>query len=186
VAYPPENKGLMEDISRSGAVVTEYPFGTQPESGYFPSRNRIISGLSRGTVIVEAAEDSGSLITAKYALEQGRKLFAVPGNIGAANSRGSNSLIKQGATLVESAQDILQDLKIKSAGAQSANAARDLPSLTRDEEPVFRQITNEPKHIDLLMKESNTTPARISGTLVTLELKGLVRQLPGKYYIKEA
>jgi len=186
VAYPPENKGLMEDISRSGAVVTENPFGTQPESGYFPARNRIISGLSRGTVIIEAAEDSGSLITAKYALEQGRKLFAVPGNIGLVNSRGSNSLIKQGATLVESAQDILQNLKIQSADAQSAGAARDLPSLTKDEEPVFRQITNEPKHIDLLMKESNTTPARISGVLVTLELKGLVRQLPGKYYIIEA
>lgn len=186
VAYPPENKGLIEDISRSGAVVTENPFGTQPESGYFPGRNRIISGLSRGTVIVEATEDSGSLITAKYAKEQGRKLFAVPGNIGSANSRGSNSLIKQGATLVESAQDILQDLKIKTVGVQSAGTVRDLPALTRDEEPVFRQITSEPKHIDILMKESNTTPAKISGALITLELKGLVRQLPGKYYIKEA
>ena len=186
VAYPPENKGLMEDISRSGAVVTENPFGTQPESGYFPARNRIISGLSRGTVIVEAAEDSGSLITANYAKEQGRKLFAVPGNIGSANSRGTNSLIRQGAVLVESTQDILQDLNMKTAGVKPAGAARDLPSLTRDEEPVFRQITNEPKHIDILMKESGSTPARISGALVTLELKGLVKQLPGKYYIKEA
>ncbi len=176
----------MEDISRSGAVITENAFGTQPESGYFPARNRIISGLSRGTVIIEAAEDSGSLITAKYAKEQGRMLFAVPGNIGATNSRGTNSLIKQGALLVENAQDILQDLKILSAGVTSAGAARDLPSLTRDEEPVFRQITNEPKHIDILMKESGSTPARISGALVTLELKGLVKQLPGKYYIKEA
>jgi DNA processing protein len=186
VAYPPENKDLLEEISRSGAVVTENPFGTQPESGYFPARNRIISGLSLGTVIVEATEDSGSLITANYAKEQGRKLFAVPGNIGSANSRGSNSLIKQGATLVESAQDILRELRIKAAGGKPANTARDLPSLTRDEEPVFRQITNEPKHIDILMKESKTTPARINGALLTLELKGLVRQLPGKYYIKEA
>ena len=184
VAYPPENKGLLEDISRSGAVVTENPFGTQPESGYFPARNRIIGGLSQGTVIVEAAEDSGSLITAKYAKEQGRKLFAVPGNI-AASSRGSNSLIKQGAILVEGAQDILQELKIPAAGARSGGAAQDLPPLTQDEEPVFRQITNEPKHIDILMKESNSTPAGISGALITLELKGLVRQLPGKYYIKE-
>lgn len=186
VAYPPENQGLMEDISRSGAVVTENPFGTQPESGYFPARNRIISGLSRGTVIIEAAEDSGSLITARYAKEQGRTLFAVPGNIGAMNSRGTNSLIRQGALLVESAQDILQDLKIKSAGVKSADAARDLPSLTRDEEPVFRQITNEPKHIDIVMKESGSTPARTSGALVTLELKGLVKQLPGKYYVKDS
>jgi DNA processing protein len=186
VAYPPENKGLMEDISRYGAVVTENPLGTQPESGYFPARNRIISGLSRGTVIVEAAEDSGSLITAKYAQEQGRKLFAVPGNIGSVNSRGTNSLIRQGAVLVESTQDILQDLNIQTVGNKPAGADRDLPSLTREEEPVFRQVTNEPKHIDILMKESGTTPARISGALVTLELKGLVKQLPGKYYIKEA
>lgn len=186
VAYPPENKDLMEDIRRSGAVVTEYPFGTQPESGYFPARNRIISGLSRGTVIVEAAEDSGSLITAKYAKEQGRKLFAVPGNIGSANSRGTNSLIREGAVLVERTQDILQDLKIKTTGNKPVGASLDLPSLTEDEEPVFRQITNEPKHIDVLMKESSTTPAKISGALVTLELKGLVRQLPGKYYTKEA
>lgn len=187
VAYPPENKSLMEDISRSGAVVTENPFGTQPESGYFPARNRIISGLSRGTVIIEAAEDSGSLITAKYAKEQGRKLFAVPGNIGAANSRGTNSLIRKGAVLVESTQDILQDLKIRTVGViKPTDAPRTLPTLTRDEEPVFRQITNEPKHIDILMKESCTTPSKISVLLVTLELKGLVKQLPGKYYIKEA
>jgi DNA processing protein len=185
VVYPPENKGLMEEISRSGAVVTENPFGTQPESGYFPARNRIISGLSSGTVIIEAAEDSGSLITAKYAKEQGRKLFAVPGNIGSVNSRGTNSLIRQGAVLVERTQDILQDLVMKTAGIKPAGAARDLPSLTGDEEPVFRQITNEPKHIDILMKESGTTPARISGVLITLEIKGLVKQLPGKYYVKE-
>jgi len=186
VAYPPENRSLIEEISGSGAVVTEYPFGTQPEAGYFPARNRIISGLSRGTVIIEASEDSGSLITAKYAKEQGRKLFAVPGNIGMANSRGSNSLIKQGAALVESAQDILRELNIRTAGNRPAGAAIALPLLTGDEGPVFHRITNEPKHIDSLMKESGVTPAKISGALLTLELKGLVKQLPGKYYIKES
>jgi DNA processing protein len=112
VAYPPENRGLVDRISRSGrgAVMTENPFGTKPEAGYFPARNRIISGLSRGTVIIEASEDSGSLITAQYALEQDRKLFAVPGNIASPVSRGAHSLIKQGATLVEGVEDILAGL----------------------------------------------------------------------------
>ena len=108
VPYPPENRELMQEIARTGAVVSENPIGTQPEAGYFPARNRIISGLSLGTVIVEAAVDSGSLITAQYALEQGRKLFAVPGNIASPNSRGTHSLIRQGALLVEGSSDILQ------------------------------------------------------------------------------
>jgi DNA processing protein len=185
VAYPPENRGLMEEISRTGAVVTENPFGTQPESGYFPARNRIISGLARGTVIIEAAEDSGSLITAKFALEQGRRLLAVPGNIGSPNSRGTNSLIKQGATLVESTNDILQELEIKKPKAEQERPSRPLPVLTEEEETVFRCITNEPKHIDIIMNECRTAPGKLSGVLINLELKRLAKQLPGKYYVRE-
>ncbi|HEY6010892.1 MAG TPA: DNA-processing protein DprA, partial [Nitrospirota bacterium] len=163
VVYPPENKGLMEEIARNGAVISENPFGTKPEAGYFPARNRIISGLSRGTAIIEAATDSGSLITANYALEQGRKLYAVPGNIGSPNSRGTNSLIKRGATLVESAEDVLKDLGVKRPGEQQAAVSRPLPALTGEEETVFRCITNEPKHIDIIMNESRTTAGRLSG-----------------------
>jgi len=185
VAYPPENKGLMEEISRSGAVVTENPFGTQPESGYFPSRNRIISGLSRGTIIIEAAEDSGSLITAKYALEQGRKLYAVPGNIGSVTSKGTNSLIKQGATLVECVEDILRDLGMQKQGKGQAIPTRPLPALTREEETVLCCITNEPKHIDIIMNETRSLAGRLSGVLINLELKWLAKQLPGKYFIRE-
>jgi len=184
-AYPPENRGLMEDIARTGAVITENPFGTKPESGYFPARNRIISGLAAGTVIIEAAEDSGSLITADYALKQGRKLFAVPGNISSPTSRGTNSLIKQGALLVETAGDVLKGLHIYEGGRSPVASDLQLPPLTPGEASVFKTVTDEPKHIDVIMAESSSAPGKLSGVLITLELKGLVKQLPGKYFVRE-
>lgn len=185
IPYPPENRGLMNQIADSGhgAVITENAFGTQPEAGYFPARNRIISGLAIGTVIIEAAEDSGSLITADYALKQGRRLFAVPGNVGMPTSRGPNNLIKKGAVLVESAQDILNALPrasvYETATGRSAGPAI---RLSPEEQAVFGRITSDPKHIDIIMTEAGTTAGRINGILMTLELKGLVKQLPGKYY----
>jgi DNA processing protein len=182
IAYPPENRALMDEISRNGAVVSENPFGTQPESGYFPARNRIISGLSQGTVIIEAAEDSGSLITADYALKQGRKLFAIPGNISSPVSKGTNSLIKRGAQLVEMASDVLQGLGIDK-GRALQTVDRPLPALTDEEQTVFGAVTDEPKHIDTILAEIGSTPGRLGGILVSLELKGLVRQLPGKFFI---
>jgi DNA processing protein len=185
IVYPPENRDLLERISGSGAVVTENPFGTKPEAGYFPARNRIISGLSRGTVIIEATEDSGSLITANYTIEQGRKLFAVPGNIGSPNSRGTNSLIKRGAVLVESAEDILRSFGIKRPRSDREHGKQPLPALTRDEECVLGCITSEPRHIDVIMNGSRLAAGRLSGVLITLELKGLAKQLPGKYYVRE-
>lgn len=185
VVYPPENKSLMEEISLTGAVVTENPFGTQPEAGYFPSRNRIISGLSRGTVIVEAAEDSGSLITAKYTLEQGRALYAIPGNIGSLTSKGTNTLIKQGAILVDSADDILRDLGMKKQNKGHAMVTRPLPFLTHEEDTVFRCLTQEPKHIDSIMTEIRAPAGKLGGVLINLELKGLAKQLPGKYFVRE-
>jgi len=187
VVYPPENKGLMEELGHAecGAVVTENPFGTQPEAGYFPSRNRIISGLSLGTVIIEAAEDSGSLITAKYTLEQGRKLFAVPGNIGSLTSKGTNSLIKRGAILVESVEDILRTLGMQKQDKGPVTPARPLPALTQEETAVLCCITNEPKHIDIIMNESRSNAGKLSGVLINLELKGLAKQLPGKYFVRE-
>lgn len=184
-AYPRENKGLMEEISRRGAVVTENPFGTKPESGYFPARNRIISGLAAGTVIIEAAEDSGSLITADYALKQGRKLFAVPGNISSPVSRGTNSLIRQGALLVGTAGDVLQGLALHTGSTTAAALCVQLPPLTPEEASVFKTVADEPKHIDAIMAESSSAPGRLSGVLITLELKGLVKQLPGKYFVRE-
>lgn len=186
VVYPPENGRLMQEIALNGAVVTENAFGTKPEAGYFPARNRIISGLSKGTVIIEATEDSGSLITAEYTREQGRRLFAVPGNIGSPSSRGANSLIKQGATLVESADDILRSVGIGRSPVDSEKRLPVQPVLTGEEDSVYRRITNEPKHIDVLLAQTGTAPGMLSGVLINLELKGLVRQLPGKYYVREA
>lgn len=185
VVYPPENKGLLEEIIRSGAVVTENPFGTKPEAGYFPARNRIISGLSAGTVIVEATEDSGSLITAEYTRSQGRKLFAVPGSIVSPYSRGANSLIKQGALLVENAGDILTALHTSGGKGPEKGRENPQPALQGNEETIFRCITSEPKHIDVIMNESKTRAGAVSAVLVGLELKGLVKQLPGKYYVRE-
>ncbi len=185
VVYPPENRMLMERIMLNGAVVTENPFGTQPESGYFPARNRIISGLSRGTVIIEASEDSGSLITARYTREQKRPLFAVPGNIGAVTSKGTNNLIKEGATLVEDANDVLAGLGRKPSGTRTTTGMRPMPQLSQDEAAVLHCITNEPKHIDVLMNESRLPAGALSGMLINLELKGLAKQLPGKYFVRE-
>jgi DNA processing protein len=184
VPYPPENRGLMERIAASGAVVTENPFGTRPESGYFPARNRIISGLSRGTVIIEAAEDSGSLITADYTLKQGRRLFAVPGNVSSPVSRGTNSLIKQGALLVETAADVLSVLRAGPGGGAPRHIGRALPQMSEQEAGVFASITADPKHIDVIMTESGSSAGILSGLLIGLELKGLVKQLPGKYFVR--
>ncbi len=180
--YPPENKGLMHEISTKGAVVTEYPFGTRPEAGFFPARNRIISGLSQGTVIIEAAEDSGSLITASDALKQGRKLFAVPGNVSAPTSRGPNNLIKQGAMLVEQPADVLKALAMKPGGLR--DAMRTDIALSEEESALFRHVLAEPKHIDALTAECASTPGKAGGLLLSLELKGLVKQLPGKYFVR--
>ncbi len=183
VPYPPENRELMERIASSGAVISENPLGTRPEGGYFPARNRIISGLCRGTVIIEAAEDSGSLITADYSLKQGRMLFAVPGNVSSPVSRGTNSLIKRGAVLVETATDILRSLGTDNAQGTARDRARALPDLTAEEARVLASVTTEPKHVDVLLSESGGLPGRLNGLLTGLELKGLVKQLPGKYFV---
>jgi len=184
VAYPPENRDLMERIAASGAVISENPLGTPPESGYFPARNRIISGLSRGTVIVEAAEDSGSLITANYAVKQDRLLFAVPGNVGSPTSRGPNSLIKQGAVLVETTGDILSRLGASSAPAAPQEPKRETPQLSDEERRIYDALGAEPRHIDQLMTFCSASPGKLGGLLTTLELKGLAKQLPGKYFIR--
>ncbi len=187
VVYPPENRALEERIASSGAVITEFPFGTRPFAGNFPKRNRIISGLSIGVIIVEAAQKSGALITARLALEQGREVFAVPGSTTSPYSKGTHNLIKDGAKLVEDIDDILEELKPlielrMEKGKESQDSLR--PLLSKDEEIIYNIVTQEPKHIDLLIQESKLSAQKVTGILMNLQLKRLVKELSGKNFVR--
>lgn len=182
VIYPPENKQLLEDISSSGAVLTEFHFSTPPEGVNFPSRNRIISGLSLGVVIIEATSDSGSLITASAALDQGREVFAVPGNITSRMSEGTNKLIKKGAKLVEDVADILEEI-LPQIEKKSGKFEAPRPELTLEEETIYKLLSDEPKHIDLISRGSRLPPNKVLSLLLAMEIRGVVRQLPGKNFI---
>ncbi len=188
VPYPLENKRLMKSIASSGAVISEFPLGTPPNKENFPKRNRIISALSLGVVVVEATVDSGSLITVGYALEQGKEVFAVPGNITSRNSKGTNNLIKKGATLVENAEEIIDELKPQLKGIIREDrlfSEKTLPVMTDDEKILYSFLGNEPKHIDVIVRETNMSSSKSLSILLSLELKGVIRQVDGKrFYIE--
>ncbi len=185
VPYPAANRGLMGAIEFSGAVISEFPFGTPPNKPNFPRRNRIISALSLGTVVVEAALDSGSLITVGYALEQGKEVYAVPGNATSGHSRGTNDLIKKGAKLVERAEEVIEDLGPQLKGflnEEMLYSEKKLPAMSDDEASLYRHMSLDPKHIDDLTREINVTSAKALSILLRLELKGIVRQSRGKHF----
>src|SRR5712691_7535864 len=187
--YPPENQALAEKIrDGSGAVVSEFSMEIEPDRQTFPMRNRIISGWSHGILVVEAGGNSGALITASQALEQGRAVYAVPGHINAPSAIGSNRLIQQGAKLVMDANDILDDLQILLPATRPSPqaAARPLPPLSEDERLVYHAIDATETPIDDIAAKSNLPSATVSSTLLALELKRLVKQLPGKYFVKLA
>ncbi|HAA90226.1 MAG: DNA protecting protein DprA [Thermoanaerobacterales bacterium 50_218] len=186
ICYPRENYKLKEKIAQEGCLLTEFPLGTKPEAKNFPIRNRIISGCTLGTLVVEAEEKSGALITAAFALEQGREVFAVPGPVTSTRSRGTHALIKQGAKLVERVEDILEEFPYLSCSEkQEQQKQRESgPELSEEEKLVFQQITLDPVHLDEVASVLGFSVARVSGILTTLELKGVVRQLPGGYYIR--
>ncbi|MCL6614511.1 MAG: DNA-processing protein DprA [Firmicutes bacterium] len=185
VVYPPENLGLYEEIAAGrGAVVSESPLGTDPLPMNFPARNRVISGLSLGVVVIEAASDSGSLITAGHAAEQGREVFAVPGPVELELSRGPNRLIKQGAKLVEGARDILEELSLPLLSATEVAATREAADLTPEEERILGILTHEPRHVDLIVRESGLASGTVGATLVILEMKGLVHEWPGGLFAR--
>ena len=181
VLYPPENRKLFEEMAEKGALVSEFPMGTFPLAENFPRRNRIISGLSRGVLVVEATEKSGSLITAQFALEQGREVFAIPGNINSISSRGANRLIKQGAKLVECVEDILDELPDRTGRTGYAEAGPDF-ALTPQEAALYTLLADSPLHIDEIIVKSGLTVGEVSATLLRLELKGALMQLPGKIF----
>ncbi len=183
--YPPENKGLALRILEQGAILSEYPPGTPPLPGNFPGRNRIISGLSQGVLIVQAAKGSGSLITADFALEQGREVFAVPGPVYAETSGGVNQLLKEGAHLVTCATDILEVLWPDVPTRQQQKKEDSLQAqLTGEALALYRCLGAEPLHIDELARKSGLTPMEVSATLLHLELQGGVEQLPGMRYVR--
>ena len=183
--YPPEHKQLYHDIADRGALLSEFDLGTAPEPHHFPQRNRIISGLSLGCVVVEAAERSGALITARHALEQGREVFAVPGPIFSPSSAGSNRLIQSGAKLVTDTADILNEVQY--AASQEKSEAPPPPEIPLDEaEAVLcRFLSSEPKQIDQIIGESGQTAASVSGLLLTLELKGVIEKSQGQFYVRK-
>lgn len=183
VLYPPENRRLFEEMAARGALFSEFPMGTLPLADNFPRRNRIISGISRGVLVVEATENSGSLITAQYALEQGREVFAVPGNINYSSSRGGNRLIKQGAKLVEGVEDILEEL-LPYRRHTIAEGSTSEPgfSLTPQEAAIYTLLAGSPLHIDDVIRKSGLTVGEVSAILLRLELKGAIMQLAGKNF----
>lgn len=189
VIFPSENTLLAKQIELSGALVSEFPLGERGDRSNFPRRNRIISGLSLGVIVVEGDYQSGAMITAKEALEQGREVFAVPGNVGLEGSRGPHWLIKQGAKLVENVQDILDEINFQPLTSNiQTNIKTQEPkpkplNLTPEEEKILAAVSDEPKHIDVIAVAVGVLPSQAASTLMMLEIKQLVRQLPGKMFI---
>lgn len=197
VIYPPENRELMEEIEKSGTVMTEYPPGSQPMAHHFPERNRIISGLSKGVLVIEAPLKSGALITANYALEAGRDLFAVPGEIFKDNSKGTNLLIKQGARIVSSAMDIIEEYpadieKLVPAEEKPEEPVNNIRRITIDDEKyqaldkkeqsVISLLIEKNMHIDDISVHTGIDIGELNAMLPMLEMLGLIRKLPGDNY----
>jgi DNA processing protein len=190
--YPPENKDLFNQICDNGAVISEFPMQMEPLAQNFPRRNRIISGLSLGVAVVEAARNSGALITADYALEQNREVFAIPGEVSSLTSYGTHRLIKQGAKLVDSVDDIIEELKpkiehlikdVKKGKSQTIETVLK-PKLTPEEELLYNRLSAQPKHIEEIGAELDMPVQRLLALLLRLEMRHVARQLPGKLFVR--
>lgn len=184
VIYPREHGKLAARIIEAGALISEFPLGTRPLAENFPRRNRIISGTTLGTVVIEASEGSGALITASMALEQNREVFAVPGNIFAPHSRATNDLIKaSGAKLVTRVEDVLEELNLTAVDRQ-AEMPIDIPEPVGEESDVLKHVTFDPIHIDEITRTSGLQVTQVSGALTMLELRGRIRQVGGRNYVR--
>jgi DNA processing protein len=181
--YPKQNLALAHRIADCGLVVSEYPIGTPPLAANFPKRNRIIAALCQGTVVVEAALQSGSLITARQAAEQGKEVFAIPGSIHSPQSRGCHALLKQGAKLVETAQDVLEELVPLTSAAPAAPVGREAPL---EQDPLLAALGFDPVSVDALVARTGTPAAALQARLLELELEGQVARLPGGLFQRVA
>jgi DNA processing protein len=186
--YPPEHKGLADGITAQGAVVSESPLDRGPTPGLFPQRNRIISGMSLGVIIIEAGRRSGALHTARHAMEQGREVFAVPGRIDNLASQGCHDLIRDGVALIRGPDDVLEALgplmqPVHTSPAETVHTPREL-TLDDQERTVLNLVTTEPQHLDAILKASALETSRVLATLTVLEMKRLVRRLPGGYVVR--
>lgn len=188
VIYPPENKQLAEAITRNGAVVSEFEMGAQPDAEHFPRRNRIISGLTLGTLVVETNVDGGAMLTARWALDQNREVFAIPGPVTDKRNVGANTLIKRGeAELVRGTEDILEQLSSKLRPLlreRTPYQPKAEPQLTLFEKKIYDALQEEPMHIDAIASSAATAMADTLVQLLSLEFKGLVKQLPGKLFVR--
>jgi DNA processing protein len=182
IVYPPEHSRLAREIVERGALVSEQPLGTEPRGDYFPRRNRIMSGLSLGVLIVEGDVKSGAMITARLALEQDREVFAVPGSIFSPQSRGTNSLIQEGAKPVLRVEDVLEELNLTMVPQQME--MQEMMPATDTEAELLRHISREPVHVDEVCRGSGLPIATVSSVLAMLELKGLVRQMGPMSYVR--
>jgi DNA processing protein len=179
--YPPEHTELADRVAAAGALISEAAMKMEPMAGMFPARNRLISGLSRGVVVVEAPEKSGALITASHAAEQGRTVFAVPGPIDGPGSGGCNTLIRKGAILVRSAEDILEELD----GIRVPVSRPEAPpptDLDENQRRVWDFLSGQPRHLDEMVQQLGLPVSQLTGILLTLEMRKLVRRLPGNRY----
>jgi len=185
--FPRTNSLLAKKIVKNGALISEFPLGMRPEKWTFPQRNRIISGLSLGVIVIEGGYESGAMITAKLALEQGREVFALPGNIGIEQSKGPHWLIKQGAKLIEGVEDVLEELKnvlhVSAAKAEPKAEKKDNLLLTLEEQVVYRELSSAPLHIDVIIQKTNLIPSQALVLLSQMEIKKFIKQLPGKMFV---
>jgi DNA processing protein len=185
VVYPAENTSLADRIADSGAVVSEFPLGTDPEPGFFPRRNRIISGLSLGVVVIEAGDRSGALVTAHYAADQGREVYAVPGPIDQPHSRGPHHLIQEGAKLVRCVEDIVEEIPQLRGAASAGPDNEPEPDVSPQEKELLNLLTDEPVPVDQIIGRTGRGPSEVLSLLLSLEMKGLAQQLAGKRFVRK-
>ncbi|MFB3894839.1 MAG: DNA-processing protein DprA [bacterium] len=188
INYPRENQAIRNKIiqNQTGCIISEFPMGTTPEPANFPKRNRIISGLSLGVVVVEASDSSGALLTAEHAIDQNRLVFAVPGNVTATTSRGTNKLIQQGAKLVTTAEDILLELGfvIEPKSKEQSKSIPAIAGLLGEQKIIVETLSSEPMHVDQIAIATQLTPAALAKHLLELELKGYIKEVAGKRFIR--